>query len=145
MVNKWDAVEKDDKTMNEFTEKIRNQFLFLSYAPVVFVSALKKQRIHLLFDKIKEVYANYHRRVPTNVINDIIMDATIMNQAPIFNGDRIKIYYATQVETVPPTFVLFCNNPSFMHFSYERYLENQLRAAIDFEGTPIRIILRKKE
>jgi len=145
VVNKWDAVEKDDKTMNEFTEKIRNQFLFLSYAPVVFVSALKKQRIHLLFDKIKEVYANYHRRVPTNVINDIIMDATIMNQAPIFNGDRIKIYYATQVETVPPTFVLFCNNPSFMHFSYERYLENQLRAAIDFEGTPIRIILRKKE
>ena len=98
-----------------------------------------------MFDKIKEVYANYHRRVPTNVINDIIMDATIMNQAPIFNGDRIKIYYATQVETVPPTFVLFCNNPSFMHFSYERYLENQLRAAIDFEGTPIRIILRKKE
>ena len=145
VVNKWDAVEKDDKTMNDFTEKIRNQFLFLSYAPVVFVSALKKQRIHLLFDKIKEVYANYHRRVPTNVINDIIMDATIMNQAPIFNGDRIKIYYATQVETVPPTFVLFCNNPSFMHFSYERYLENQLRAAIDFEGTPIRIILRKKE
>ncbi len=145
VVNKWDAVEKDDKTMNEFTEKIRNQFLFLSYAPVVFVSALKKQRIHLLFDKIKEIYANYHRRVPTNVINDIIMDATIMNQAPIFNGDRIKIYYATQVETVPPTFVLFCNNPSFMHFSYERYLENQLRAAIDFEGTPIRIILRKKE
>jgi GTP-binding protein len=145
VVNKWDAVEKDDKTMNEFTEKIRNQFLFLSYGPVVFVSALKKQRIHLLFDKIKEVYANYHRRVPTNVINDIIMDATIMNQAPIFNGDRIKIYYATQVETVPPTFVLFCNNPSFMHFSYERYLENQLRAAIDFEGTPIRIILRKKE
>lgn len=145
VVNKWDAVEKDDKTMNEFTEKIRNQFLFLSYAPVVFVSALKKQRIHLLFDKIKEVYANYHRRVPTNVINDIIMDATIMNQAPIFNGDRIKIFYATQVETVPPTFVLFCNNPSFMHFSYERYLENQLRAAIDFEGTPIRIILRKKE
>lgn len=145
VVNKWDAVEKDDKTMNEFTEKIRNQFLFLSYAPVVFVSALKKQRIHLLFDKIKEVYANYHRRVPTNVVNDIIMDATIMNQAPIFNGDRIKIYYATQVETVPPTFVLFCNNPSFMHFSYERYLENQLRAAIDFEGTPIRIILRKKE
>jgi GTP-binding protein len=124
VVNKWDAVEKDDKTMNEFTEKIRNQFLFLSYAPVVFVSALKKQRIHLLFDKIKEVYANYHRRVPTNVINDIIMDATIMNQAPIFNGDRIKIYYATQVETVPPTFVLFCNNPSFMHFSYERYLWN---------------------
>jgi GTP-binding protein len=97
VVNKWDAVEKDDKTMNEFTEKIRNQFLFLSYGPVVFVSALKKQRIHLLFDKIKEVYANYHRRVPTNVINDIIMDATIMNQAPIFNGDRIKIYYATEV------------------------------------------------
>lgn len=145
VVNKWDAVEKDDKTMNEFTEKIRNQFLFLSYAPIVFVSALKKQRIHLLFDKIRDVYTNYHRRVPTNVINDLMLDATLMNQAPIFNGDRLKIYYATQVETVPPTFVLFCNNPAYMHFSYERYLENQLRAAINFEGTPIRLILRKKE
>lgn len=145
VVNKWDAVEKDDKTMKEFTEKIHNQFMFLSYAPIVFVSALKKQRIHLLFDKIKEVYANYHRRIPTNIINDLILDATIMNQAPIFNGDRLKIYYATQVEKVPPTFVFFCNNPVFMHFSYERYLENQLRTAINFEGTPIRLILRKKE
>jgi GTP-binding protein len=145
VVNKWDAVEKDDKTMNKFVEKIHNQFIFLTFAPVVFVSALKNQRIHLLFEAINKAYESYHRRVATNVLNDIILDATLMSQAPMFNGDRIKIYYATQAETVPPTFVLFVNDPNYMHFSYERYLENKIRDAFDLEGTPIRLILRKKE
>jgi GTP-binding protein len=145
VVNKWDIVEKDDKTMQKMTEKIRNHFLFLSFAPIVFVSALTKQRIHLLFEAILQAYENFNRRVPTNVLNDIIMEATLMNQAPDFNGGRIRLYYATQVSNAPPTFVLFVNNPDFMHFSYQRYIENKLREAFMFEGTPIKIILRKRE
>lgn len=145
VVNKWDAVEKTDKSMKEYTEKIRSHFLFLSYAPIVFVSALKNQRVHLLFEEIKKVYENYQRRVQTNVLNDVLLDATIMNQAPVFNGDRLKVYYGTQVETAPPSFVLFVNDANYMHFSYQRYLENKLREAFELEGTPIKIILRKKE
>ena len=119
--------------MQKMTEKIRNHFLFLSFAPIVFVSALTKQRIHLLFEAILQAYENFNRRVPTNVLNDIIMEATLMNQAPDFNGGRIRIYYATQVSNAPPTFVLFVNNPDFMHFSYQRYIENKLREAFMFE------------
>lgn len=145
VVNKWDAVEKTDKSMKEYVENIRSHFLFLNYAPVVFVSALKNQRVHLLFDEIKRVYENYQRRVQTNVLNDVLLDATIMNQAPIFNGDRLKIFYGTQVEVCPPSFVLFVNDINYMHFSYERYIENKLREAFELEGTPIKIILRKKE
>lgn len=145
VVNKWDAVEKSDKSMKEYVEKIRSHFLFLNYAPIAFVSALKNQRVHLLFDQIKQVYENYNRRVSTNVLNDVILDATIMNQAPIFNGDRLKIYYATQIDVAPPTFVLFVNDVNYMHFSYQRYIENKLREAFALEGTPIKIILRKKE
>ncbi len=144
VVNKWDIVDKDDKSMKEYTERIRKNFLFLSYAPIVFVSALKNQRIHTLFEQIKIVYDNYNRRVGTSVINDIILDASIMNQAPIFNGDRIRVYYGSQVDIAPPTFVLFVNDPNYMHFSYLRYLENKLREAFILEGTPIKIILRKK-
>lgn len=144
VVNKWDAVEKNDKSMKEYTEKIRNHFLFLSYAPIVFVSALKRQRIQTLFEQIQLVYENYNRRVTTSVINDILLDASIMNQAPIFNGDRIKVYYGSQVDVAPPSFVLFVNDPNYMHFSYQRYLENRFREAFMLEGTPIQIILRKK-
>ena len=145
VVNKWDAVEKDDKSMKEYTEKIRSHFLFLSYAPIVFVSALKNQRIHTLFEQITKVYENYTRRLSTSVLNDILLDASIMNQAPIFNGDRIKLYYGSQVEITPPTFVIFVNDPSYMHFSYQRYLENRLREAFELSGTPIKLILRKKD
>lgn len=145
VVNKWDAVEKDDKLMKKFEEKIRNQFVFLSYAPIMFTSALYNKRVHLLFDQIKAVYNNYNRRVQTNVLNDIVLDATILNQAPIFNGDRLRIYYATQVSVAPPTFVLFVNDPSYMHFSYQRMIENKLREAFELTGSPIKIILRKKE
>ena len=120
-------------------------FLFLNYAPIVFVSALKNQRIQTLFEQIKIVSQNYTRRLATNVLNDILLDASLMNQAPIFNGDRIKIYYGSQVEIAPPTFVLFVNDPNYMHFSYQRYLENRFREAFMLEGTPIKIILRKRE
>lgn len=119
--------------------------MFLSYAPIVFVSALKNQRIQTLFEQIKIVSQNYTRRLATNVLNDILLDASLMNQAPIFNGDRIKIYYGSQVEIAPPTFVLFVNDPNYMHFSYQRYLENRFREAFMLEGTPIKIILRKRE
>lgn len=145
VVNKWDAVDKDEKSMKEFTEKIRKNFLFISYAPIVFVSALKNQRIQTLFEQIKIVYENYNRRIATNVLNDIILDASIMNQAPIFNGDRIRVYYGSQVDTKPPTFVLFVNDPNYMHFSYKRYLENRFRSAFMLEGTPIKLVLRKRE
>lgn len=145
VVNKWDAVDKDEKSMKEFTEKIKKNFLFISYAPIVFVSALKNQRIQTLFEQIKIVYENYNRRIATNVLNDIILDASIMNQAPIFNGDRIRVYYGSQVDTKPPTFVLFVNDPNYMHFSYQRYLENRFRSAFMLEGTPIKLILRKRE
>lgn len=145
VVNKWDAVDKDEKSMKEFTEKIRKNFLFISYAPIVFVSALKNQRIQPLFEQIKIVYENYNRRIATNVLNDIILDASIMNQAPIFNGDRIRVYYGSQVDTKPPTFVLFVNDPNYMHFSYQRYLENRFRSAFMLEGTPIKLVLRKRE
>jgi len=145
VVNKWDAVDKDEKSMKEFTEKIRKNFLFISYAPIVFVSALKNQRIQTLFEQIKIVYENYTRRIATNVLNDIILDASIMKQAPIFNGDRIRVYYGSQVDIKPPTFVLFVNDPNYMHFSYQRYLENRFRSAFMLEGTPIKLILRKRE
>lgn len=145
VVNKWDAVDKDEKSMKEFTEKIRKNFLFISYAPIVFVSALKNQRIQTLFEQIKIVYENYNRRIATNVLNDIILDASLMNQAPIFNGDRIRVYYGSQVDTKPPTFVLFVNDPNYMHFSYQRYLENRFRSAFMLEGTPIKLVLRKRE
>lgn len=145
VVNKWDAVDKDDKLMNQMTDLIRQHFLFLSYAPICFISALKNQRVHLLFDKINQVYNNYQRRVNTSVLNEIISDATLINPAPAFNGDRIRIFYASQVAIEPPTFVFFVNDPNYMHFSYERFLENKIRETFDFDGTPIKIILRKKE
>lgn len=145
VVNKWDAVKKDEKSMKEYEEKIRAQFVFLNYAPIAFVSALKNERVHLLFEQIKQVYENYSRRVSTNILNDVILDATIANQAPIFNGDRLRIMYSTQASTCPPAFVLFVNDPNYMHFSYKRYLENKIREAFILDGTPIQFILRKRE
>jgi GTP-binding protein len=145
VVNKWDIVEKDDKAMKRYEEKIRAHFLYLGYAPICFVSALKNQRIHTLFEQINIVYENYNRKVPTNIINDVVLDATILNQAPIFNGNRLKISYVSQVSVAPPTFVMFANDPNYLHFSYQRYLENKIREAFAFEGSPIKIIVRKKE
>jgi GTP-binding protein len=143
-VNKWDAIEKDDKTMNRFTEKIRDEFAYLSYAPVIYISAKTKQRISSVIPEAERVYQNAVRRIPTNLLNEMIMDAQMATPSPTRNGKRFRIYYAAQVSVQPPTFVLSCNDPKLLHFSYERYIENSLRRAFDFEGTPIRIIARKK-
>jgi len=145
VVNKWDAIEKDEKTMNEFEKKIRSEFQFLDYAPIVFVSAKTKQRLHTLIPMIKMVSENHALRVQTNVLNDVIMDAVAMNPTPTDRGSRLKIYYVTQVSVKPPTFVLFVNDPELLHFSYERFLENRIRDAFGFLGTPIKIIARPRK
>ncbi|KYC97794.1 hypothetical protein CHCC20441_0763 [Bacillus licheniformis] len=145
VVNKWDAVEKDERTMKEFEEKVRDHFQFLDYAPVLFMSALTKKRIHTLMPAVMTASENHSMRVQTNILNDIIMDAVAMNPTPTHNGNRLKIYYATQVAVKPPTFVVFVNDPELMHFSYERFLENRIRDAFGFEGTPIRIFARARK
>lgn len=144
VVNKWDAVEKDTHTMNEFTKKVRDEFLYLSYAPILFVSAATGQRVNTVIPMAERVYENSQRRIATNVLNDVIADTQVTTPAPARNGRRLRIYYSTQVAIAPPTFVLSCNDPELMHFTYERFIENQLRQAFDFEGTPIRVIARKK-
>lgn len=144
VVNKWDVVEKDDKTMKNFETKIRDHFLFMTYAPIVFLSALTKQRLQKLLPVVQHVAQQHSLRVPTHVLNDVVSDAVASNAPPTDKGRRLRINYATQVATKPPTFVIFANDPDMMHFSYERYLENKIRAAFNFEGTPIRIFTRRK-
>lgn len=144
VVNKWDIVDKDDKTMQQFTQKIRDHFLFMTYAPVVFVSAKTKQRLHKLLPVVVEVSEQHAMRVQTHLLNDVVSDAVAFNPPPTDKGRRLKINYATQVTVKPPTILLFVNDPELMHFSYERYLENRIRAAFRFEGTPIRLFTRKK-
>jgi len=144
VVNKWDAVEKDDKTMQRFTEAIRDHFLFMSYAPIVYVSATTKQRLHKLLPVVQNVAEQHAMRVPTNVLNDIVADAVAVNPPPTDKGRRLRINYITQVAVKPPTFILFVNDPELMHFSYERYLENRIRTAFPFEGTPVRIATKRK-
>ena len=144
-VNKWDIVKKDDKTMQKYIEMIHTQFQFMDFAPVVFTSALKNERVHTLLECILRVYENFNRRVQTSVLNDVLLDAVLINQPPVFNGNRLSISYATQSDVMPPTFVLFVNSEKHMHFSYLRYLENSIRNAFDFEGSPIKFVLRKKD
>ena len=127
VVNKWDLVKKTETAMHEFTKKIRNEFKFLDYAPVVYISAKDKSRIHTIFPEIDMAYSSYNFRVGTSTLNEIMQDAQVINPTPIFNGGRLKIYFANQVSVCPPTFVLFVNEPDYMHFSYKRYLENRLR------------------
>lgn len=145
VVNKWDLIEKDSKTMKKMENQIREQLKYLDYAPIVFVSAKDHKRVHLLLPLIQEVYANSQKRVATSVLNDVLIDAQTMNPTTTFNGGRLKIYYANQVSVCPPTFVLFTNDPQYLHFSYKRYLENRLRDAFGFEGTPIHILCRKRD
>ena len=145
VVNKWDLIEKDSKTMKKMESQIREQFKYLDYAPIIFVSAKDKKRVHLLLPMIQEVYANSQKRVATSVLNDVLIDAQTMNPTTTFNGGRLKIYYANQVSVCPPTFVLFTNDPQYLHFSYKRYLDNRLRDAFGFEGTPIHILCRKRD
>lgn len=145
VVNKWDVVEKDEKTMDKFRKDIKVDLVFLAYAPTIFISAKTGQRVEKLTDLIKYVANQNSMRVSTGVLNDIIADAVTMNQPPIGKGKRLKIFYATQASTKPPTFIMFVNDAEIMHFSYERYLENQLRSRFGFEGTPIRFILRSRD
>jgi len=144
-VNKWDAIKKETNTMNEWIKNIRSEFQFLDYAPIVFVSAKEQKRIHTLFEAIKQVSVNYERRITTNVLNEVILDAVSLNPAPTYNGGKLKVYYVTQVSVKPPTFVLFVNNPNFMHFSYERFIDNKIRENFEFTGTPIKIITKVRE
>lgn len=145
LVNKWDIVEKDDKTMQEFTKKIRAHFQFLDYAPILFVSAKTKQRLNKVLPKVKEIAENHAMRIPTSTLNEIIADATAMTPPPAHKGKKLRVKYATQVSVKPPTIVVFVNDVELMHFSYERYLENSIRQAFPLEGTPIRILTRSRE
>ena len=142
--NKWDAVEKDEKTMNRIEKEIRTQFQYLSYATILFVSALKKQRIQTILPMIDDVHDASVLRIQTNVLNEVLMDAQLMTPPPTHKGKRLKIYYASQVAVAPPTIVLFVNDPELLHFSYKRFLENSLREAFGFQGTTLRILARER-
>ncbi|WP_088007522.1 ribosome biogenesis GTPase Der [Indiicoccus explosivorum] len=144
VVNKWDAVEKDEKTMNARTKEIRDHFQFLDYAPILFISAKTKQRVHNLLEIIDRVSENHSLRIQSSILNEVIADAVAMNPAPSDKGRKLRIYYMTQVGVKPPTFIVFVNDPELMHFSYERFLQNRIRETFDFEGTPIRIITRAR-
>ena len=143
VINKWDAVEKDTGFYEEYEKKVLDQLKFVSYAPIVFVSALTGQRLPAIWTTVDQIYAQYTRRIPTGVLNDVIGDAQAGLQPLMYGGRRLRIYYATQPTSNPPTFILFVNDSELMHFSYERYLENQLRKAFGLEGTPIRLLTRQ--
>lgn len=143
-VNKWDAIEKDSKTMNSFKLRIKEEFAYMSYAKIVFISALTGQRVDTIFEEIIEVNAQHKRRITTGMLNDVINDATAKQQPPSDKGKRLKLYYATQASTAPPTFVIFVNSADLFHYSYQRYIENRIREAFGFEGTPIHFIIREK-
>lgn len=144
VINKWDLIEKDNSTLKEYTKKVREHFKFMSYAPIITLSAVTGQRLDKLFELIQKVHAANNFRVTTGVLNDVIIEAMAIHPAPTDKGRRLKIYYSTQVKSAPPTFVLFVNNKDLAHFSYIRYLENELRKRFDLEGTPINIIVREK-
>ncbi|MCR4779566.1 MAG: ribosome biogenesis GTPase Der [Ruminiclostridium sp.] len=143
-VNKWDSIEKDDKTMNEFRKKLEVDFSFMSYAPIVFISALTGQRIDKLFELIKYTAEQNARRITTGMLNDLLSYATARVQPPSDKGKRLKLYYMTQASTKPPTFVVFCNNRELFHYSYQRYIENQIREAFSLDATPIKIVVRER-
>ncbi|MGM8213984.1 ribosome biogenesis GTPase Der [Bacillaceae bacterium W0354] len=145
VVNKWDTVEKDQHTMKEFEKEVRQNFQYLSYAPIVFLSAKTKKRTHTLLPMVVQVSENHALRVQTNVLNEVIEDALAMNPTPSVKGQKLKILYTTQVATKPPTFVVFVNDPKLMHFTYERFLENRIREAFGFLGTPIKIYARQRK
>ena len=143
-VNKWDAVEKDDKTMDAMRKKLANDFSFMSYAPFIFLSAKTGQRVERLLELIKAVAQQNAMRISTGMLNDVLAQATTRVQPPTDKGRRLRIYYMTQASTKPPTFVFFVNRADLFHFSYQRYLENQIRDTFGLEGTPVRFIVREK-
>ncbi len=145
VVNKWDLVEKNNRTVAEFTEDIRRELAFAQYAPIIFVSAVTGQRVHRILPLVKYVDEQQHLRIATSTLNELIQEAVLVTPAPTARGKRLKIYYATQSGVQPPAFVLFVNEPDLLHFSYLRFLENRLRQTMGFEGTPIRFFVRKRE
>lgn len=145
VVNKWDLVKKDTNSMRDFEQEIREEFQYLDYAPIIFVSAVTRQRLNKLPELIERVSESQNLRIPSSVLNDVIMDAVAINPTPTDKGRRLKIFYSTQVAVKPPAFVIFVNEEELMHFSYARFLENQIRNAFTFEGTPIRIIARRRK
>ncbi len=145
VINKWDIVDKDGKTMNAFKVKVKEHFAYMSYAPLLFISAKTGQRVEKLLEEIKEVNVQHKRRVTTGMLNDILNEAMAKQQPPSDKGKRLKIYYGTQASVAPPTFVLFVNDSDLFHYSYLRYIENQFRLAFGFEGTPIHFIIREKK
>ncbi len=144
VVNKWDIVEKDGTTMDKYRKKLMNDFSFMPFAPIIFISAKTGQRIDRLFELIKYVYSQNTMRISTGKLNDILADATARVQPPTDKGKRLRIYYMTQASTCPPTFVCFCNRADLFHFSYQRYLENQIRSTFGLEGTPVRFVIRER-
>ena len=143
-VNKWDAIEKDDKTIYKFRDRLRETLSFMPYAEMVFISALTGQRLSKLFDTIDAVIENHAMRVATGVLNEIMAEAVALQQPPSDKGKRLRLYYITQVAVKPPTFVIFVNDKELMHFSYTRYIENKIREAFGFAGTPLRFIIRER-
>ncbi|MFZ9703724.1 MAG: ribosome biogenesis GTPase Der [Bacilli bacterium] len=145
VVNKWDLAKKGDRDMHQYTKKLRLLMPFLEFVPILYTSALRKTRLDDVMHTVKQVYEATQRRVPTARLNELLVDAQLINQTPEFNGGRLRIYYGEQVSQNPPTFVLFCNKPTYMHFSYERFIENRIRESFDFTGTPIKIINRERK
>lgn len=144
VMNKWDAVEKDEYTINKATEEVRRQLAYMPYAPILFISALTGQRVDKLFPLIQKVYEQSRRRIPTGQLNEVLSEAVSRVQPPSDRGRRLKIYYMTQVDVAPPHFVAFCNDAELFHFSYRRYLENQIRAAFGLDSTPITMTIRER-
>lgn len=144
-VNKWDAIEKDNHTVKEYTKKVRDILSFVPYAEIIFISALTGQRTKKIFDMLETVIENHAMRIQTGVLNEILMEAVALQQPPSDKGKRLKLFYMTQVSTKPPTFVLFVNKKEQMHFSYQRYIENRIRDTFGFMGTPIRIFIRERK
>ncbi len=144
VVNKWDTVEKDGSTMKEYTLRVREGLAYMPYAPVLFISAKTGQRVDKLYSLIAEVYEQNHKRIPTGQLNSILAEATSRVQPPTDKGRRLKIYYVTQAGVTPPTFIFFCNDARLFHFSYQRYLENQIREVFSLTGTPVRIVVRQR-
>ena len=144
VVNKWDIPEKDTGTLEKYRKEVLEDLKFMDYAPVLFISALTGQRVHTVLEAVDQAYAQASKRIPTGLLNDVLGDAQIALQPPMSGGRRLKIYYGTQISVCPPTFALFVNDEQLMHFAYQRYLENQLRKAFDFSGTPIHFALRQR-
>ena len=144
VINKWDSIEKENNTVNQFNKEIRTALSYMPYAPIVFVSALTGQRVKNIYEMINNVYVEARKRITTGVLNDLLNDATTRVQPPSDKGKRLKVYYMTQTSVAPPTFVIFCNSQELFHFSYQRYIENCLRDTFGFEGTPVRIVIRQR-